>query len=295
MSEKKARIINLGLQPEKPSNIIPLNSQAHVVDKHLLIPYRKNTKWGFCTPDKKLVFPCIYEQAGAFSEGLAAVAQHEKSGYIDATGKMAIPYKFDFGGSFKEGVAVINIGSKYGYIDKTGNVVIKAEYNYATDFEDGLAMVELKGKIGFIDKKGTRVIPCKYDEVTSFKNGISYVALGGKDLFIDKTGKEVPEPEEGFFFDGFAVDYSDDEEGFGFISENDEMLTPYIFEEAHDFSEGMAAVCMNEKWGFIDTTGALIVPCIYDDVIFDFDNGLALIEIDDDFGYIDRKGTEYFE
>ena len=38
-----------------------------------LIPYRKGDKWGFCTPDKKIVITPKYDGAGGFIEGLAWV------------------------------------------------------------------------------------------------------------------------------------------------------------------------------------------------------------------------------
>lgn len=48
-----------------------------------------------------------YEDAKAFSDGLAAVKSGGKWGYIDESGKTAIPLKYDFAGRFKEGVAVV--------------------------------------------------------------------------------------------------------------------------------------------------------------------------------------------
>jgi len=36
------------------------------------------------------------------------------------------------------------------------------------------------------------------------------------------------------------------------------------FEEVKEFSEGIAAVKKNGKWGYINSQGKLIVPCEYD-------------------------------
>ena len=52
------------------------------------------------------------------------------------------------------------------------------------------------------------------------------------------------------------------------------------------FSEGMAAVQLNGKWGFIDKTGKEVVPFKYDDA-FDFHEGMAKIKLNGKIGFID--------
>jgi hypothetical protein len=48
-----------------------------------LIPYRKGDKWGYCTPDKKVVVQPKYDFARLFSEGLAWVKLNGKWGFMD--------------------------------------------------------------------------------------------------------------------------------------------------------------------------------------------------------------------
>ena len=52
-----------------------------------LIPYRKGDKWGFCTPDKKMVVQPKYDEAWRFSEGLAWVKLNGKVCFIERTAK----------------------------------------------------------------------------------------------------------------------------------------------------------------------------------------------------------------
>ena len=44
-----------------------------------------------------------------------------------------------------------------------------------------------------------------------------------------------------------------------------------------DFEEGLAAVCLNGKWGFIDKTGKEVIPLKYD-FAYGFFGGLAQVE-----------------
>ena len=61
------------------------------------------------------------------------------------------------------------------------------------------------------------------------------------------------------------------------------------YDYAHDFSEGMALVRRDGKFGFIDTTGYELVPCMYDGAN-DFNEGMACVELKGKWGYVDRCG-----
>jgi hypothetical protein len=81
-----------------------------------LIPYRKGDKWGFCTPDKKVVVQPKYDDAEDFKEGLAQVKLNRKWGFIDKTGKEILPPKYDYAKYFQEGLAEVKLNGKYFYI-----------------------------------------------------------------------------------------------------------------------------------------------------------------------------------
>lgn len=64
---------------------------------------------------------------------------------------------------------------------------------------------------------------------------------------------------------------------------------------AHIFSEGLAAVAIinfegDERWGFIDTKGNIVIPINLGNVLSDFDNGKAHVMIGDVAFYIDQTG-----
>ncbi|CAN5726375.1 hypothetical protein BH11BAC4_BH11BAC4_09840 [soil metagenome] len=68
-----------------------------------LIPYRQGDKWGYATPDKKVVIAPKYNEANWFSEGYASVKVGNKYGYINKVGKLVIPAKFTVAKSFRKG------------------------------------------------------------------------------------------------------------------------------------------------------------------------------------------------
>ena len=68
-------------------------------------------KVGFIDNRGEMVVTPQYDQAGVFSEGMAAVLVNNKWGFINAEGEMVIEPQFDFAGSFSEGVADVRIGT----------------------------------------------------------------------------------------------------------------------------------------------------------------------------------------
>jgi serine/threonine protein kinase len=297
-----------------------------------LIPYLIVDKFGYVDKEGKKVVEPKYDNAGAFSEGLAAVRLNNKLGYIDQTGKEVIELKYKGAFDFIEEVALVNLNDKWGFIDKTGKEVIEPKYTEAPSmFSEGLAVVKIASKYGFIDKTGRLVIEPKYDDASSFSEGLARVKLDDKYSFIDKNGKEVIAmkffPVTGFHEDlvvvtdgfGFKCGYADKSgklviplkyelgasfsEGLGAVSLNDKsgyidktgkVVIPFNFKYTRSFTEGLAGVKIGDKWGYIDKTGKVVIQAKFDE-ISEFKNGLAQVKYFSFRYYIGKDGSEYYE
>lgn len=112
------------------------------------------TYYGFISKTGEYVIDAVYEQAYAFSEGLAAVRKDGKWGFIDTKGEIAIPLEYDWVRDCSEGIMAVRKDNKWGFIDKTGKVLFPCFFHGADSFSEGLALVQLDGKYGFIDKYG---------------------------------------------------------------------------------------------------------------------------------------------
>lgn len=66
-------------------------------------------------------------------------------------------------------------------------------------------------------------------------------------------------------------------------------IIPCQYEEAMDFSEGLAAVKVNNLWGFINKHGELVIQC-QSGIGSHFSEGLAPISRTDCVGFIDQRG-----
>jgi hypothetical protein len=196
---------------------------------------------------------------------------------------------FGYDPSFNDGLACFRDKNfKYGYINTKGNVVIDPIYVGCEPFSDGAAFVLLdKGHSrlalgGFIDKTGTPITKFIYSPSngrTLFSDGLAYVVeqfdMGNRSGYINKSGEMVLENkfrgadegdgirfgdgmDSGKFSNGLATATKfwlkkdgSTERAEGFINKEGEPVTKFIFTDARPFSDGMAAVKVDGKWGYI--------------------------------------------
>jgi hypothetical protein len=70
-----------------------------------------------------------------------------------------------------------------------------------------------------------------------------------------------------------------------------EAWIPTKYEWGDDYHEGLAAVLLNYKWGFINRDGKEVIPLIYDEVLAPgFCNGTATVMLNGEWVKIDTKG-----
>jgi len=74
-----------------------------------------------------------------------------------------------------------------------------------------------------------------------------------------------------------------------FVDLSSALLDPSDRDNIRYFSEGLAGVQINNKWGFINKKGEIIVEPKYDKV-FNFERGLALVKINGKLGTINKSG-----
>lgn len=246
-----------------------------------LIPYRRGKKWGFCDSTKKMVLPTVFDEAYAFSDGLAAVELGDQWGFIDGAGNVVIPVIYASVEPFSKGVARVCLDWTTSYekdgtvrsvldawtcIDTEGKGVAWPAHDDAEDsdggeiFREGLTPVEVDGKWGFMNRQGDMVIPAVYDRAESFSEGLASVKVNGKWGFIDAR-------------------------------QTTKLLS--LGDCSGSVSEGLAPVQVNGKRGWVDRNRGMAIPAVYA-YVCSFSGGLAQVRMWER-GYIDSKGTQYWE
>ena len=305
--------------------IIPFiyNHAEEFVDELAII--RRNRKYGVVNVLGEEVVEPKYQECRNFHEGLAAVKLNYKWGFVNKKGYMVIaPIYYDIIQDFQDGYAVVKRGYRDRglHIDKIGRCLIQngknaisvpAIYDEYRDFSEGLAAVKLNDKWGFINLKGEEVVGPQYDTVNDFINGYASVAINpskqhwnfaNKWGFVNSHGQEVIKPIYRrivrHFHEGYAVVEEDhnsnsvliDTQGRAVVKNGEEYIAiPAIYDKCRDFSEGLAAVKLNGKWGFIDIKGNEVVAPQYDNCL-EFSEGLAAVKLNGKWGFINVDGEE---
>jgi hypothetical protein len=147
------------------------------------------------------------------------------SGYWRSSARWFILFAFTAtaacpGRSQDELLVVVQNG-RYGYVDHAGKVVIRPQFIWADDFWRGLGTVYVCGQYLSIDSSGA-LLPLR-------------IAVEGR-LEPKRNGEKV-----------------------GFVDYHGQFKISPTFDDALPFSDGMAAVKINDKWGFIDAAGDLVI------------------------------------
>ncbi len=268
-------------------------------------------KWGGINNKGEFVIPNVYEGVSDISEKEAWIKEEgvwKMVSLPEMESRINIPVRI-FGES-KEGIRWIekmnddpdNI--ERAYINSKGEVLTEW-FSNATDFSEGLAAIEKNGSWGYINLKGEMAIEPSLGYSSQFSEGLAAFTSNdgdrsGKWGYINQKG-EVKIPQQFYFADAFRNGMAEvrNEKGErGFINKQGQLVVDYKFESVNNFSEDFAAVQLEKKWGFIDTSGTLVIRAVYDKIApfhdeplnGGFSGGVAKVEIDGHEFFIDPKG-----
>lgn len=180
------------------------------------------------------------------------------------------------------------------------HLVNTAKYVYP--LPGGTALVDVGNDTGYlVDSDGHLSVPYAFrdtDMPIRYSDGendplLLRVYVNHKFGLIDSTGREILAPEWGYIDnqtgDGLiAVGVNRDLQGYADL-QSGRIVIPLQYQRANLFSEGLAAVQMNKKWGYINTNGDLIIAPQFENAR-PFSEGLAAVKTGGKYGYIDRTG-----
>lgn len=155
------------------------------------------------------------------------------------------------------------IGKDWGYCDWYKKSVIFNQFEEAGLFYNGLAIVKDNGLYGVINPRGQFIVECKYSKIYPFSEGFAAVlSKENKIGFIDSYGEEIVPCK--YDFDKY---------------------------DKYRFSEGRAAVCSGDRYGYIDVTGKVVIDLKYSSAR-DFHDGFAVVSRPDEgVAFIDPQGN----
>lgn len=251
-------------------------------------------KYGVLNTSLDVVIPIEYDEINRCDDGLFVVEKDNKYGVIDTSLSVVAPIKYDYISKFgyADGIFYVKLDGKYGYIGKDGQPITELKYTDCRSFSCGRAAVEIDDKWGYIDIYGNEVIPCQYKSAGSYSEGFAWVTgregYGQKEYLIDLDGNVIC---GGYdiayeFSNGLAAVESDDK--WGYINTSGEVVIPFQWDGASwfDSENGTASVSLDGEWYRIDSDGNIVDV----DISYPYVDGLAITEIDGRYGYVNEEG-----
>ncbi len=271
------------------------------------------------------VISSIYDSFKKVNKSFSIVNKDGKWGVVNNFGHEIVSLNYSEIVSDEEVIYARNLASKMKWLlfDHYGYQKSKLEYDSANFISEGRIAVKRNGKWGFLDRFGIEVISPVFDKVGQFRKGLSIVTFYGEDGIINREGKWIVLPEkikicnqgnstllaitQGQYqvrsFNGELIYFSRNKmkmTGFGFVeydSTNAEIIRKIswhgtiiqhslVNESTMAGGAGLLVFKANNKFGFKDQKGRIIIANRYDDVK-PFNQKLAAIKINNKWGFID--------
>jgi len=212
----------------------------------------------------------------------------------------------------------IKFTGKFGFVGDSGDEIFSPQFDmFFRIFEDHAIVgngeghliyndwpegksTAFEGKIGVVNKVGYISVPIRFHEIKTIKsdNKSFWFTLddeGKSSLYLDSILIEIPGNISNFsdFSNGLAKVQIDQK--FGFIDTIGNVKVQPVLDRAKDYSKGKAFVRDNNRYYWIDTFGKEIegdVSIIFDEMD-DFSEGYARVKIFGQFGFIKPDSSFY--
>lgn len=258
-----------------------------------LCPVLTGTNWGYANLNGNKTISSAYSTVGYFASDLAPVVGQDGLAYfIDTEGnKKKVIVDVDNVeeiGTIASGLFPVYNGSSWGFYNMDNEFVF-GEYDEVSITGNGIAAVKSDEMWSLVDVEGTLITSNQYENVamdekdTVYRNGIIFVYEDYYYTMIDGTGKQVGNGQyqdvDIFYDETYAAVKIDNK--WGFVDNTGKVVIEPIYEEANSFSNGYAAVKFAGQWGFINMDNEVVIDYQFDDAKYFTSQGSVFVKIED--------------
>lgn len=222
-----------------------------------------------------------FDDIGSLGDNLIPIKTDNKWGYVDTDGALIIYPEYSYSHVFQDGYCIIGNNGKYGVIDKSNSLIIDVIYDGIEYWESSAWIVSVHSKKGYISPDRTWNIEPQYDKIIPLNDNL--IGVG-----------KIKEPET------YHVSHWTPDMVYGIIDKSEKIICNIEYEFISRFSNKRALIQKNNKYGYINDRGQIIIPLKYDKAV-EFCNGTAIVGVNthewddkDTFKYtiIDIMGNE---
>lgn len=220
--------------------------------------------------------------ADKIASGVMPVLKNGRVGYINLQGREVVAPIYDqMGGAewaraASENRIVVKRGGQYGVIDTNNQTIVpfSGSITNITNYRGGKARIDSRQGNRQVDTSGNTIEPEPAKKPTNKQanNNTSSTskppALNANNAptrSIDDTTDRAT-PQTAAPRADFTTLVARKQDGrWGFVDNRGVIMITYSFDEVRPFSEGLAAVRIENTWGFLDLGGNVVIPFDYED------------------------------
>lgn len=166
---------------------------------------------------------------------------------------------YDEVGRLSDNVRAVMRQGCWSYLDAKGEPLFETTFDYAEDFISSRAVVACDERFGLIDISGEYILPMNFEDVRHYPLARVVVAtLDGKSRLYDIDAVPICDTQ---------------------------------YDWIGDCEQGCIAVAIDDKYGFVDYRGNVVIELIYDNA-YDFRGGVAIVELSGHEMIIDLSGRQ---
>lgn len=255
---------------------------------------KNDNGYGLINYNKKQILECKYDDIKNVTRSdMYVVIEGQDVELINADGEIKLKNAFKEAISIDNGNVIIKENDKYGLISSQGEKLLSTDYDDLKYAFDGNYIANKNGKYGIITINGNTQLDFKY-------NFIAYMSEEG---FIEAEKENGESDLLDTLFDiktTGIVSEINTKLGYIKVRQNGEYKYYNFKLEEKDVKDVLAANTLflskqNNKYGYVDKNGIVIVDYIYDDATEQNDYGYSAIKINGKWGAIDSTGKVVVE
>lgn len=278
---------------------------------------KRNGLKGLMSKTGEELIPCAFDDFGVINKHFFWTRKDNTYGIYSSEGEKVQPCKFSSFFIYEE-KKKCKFSSFFIYEEKKKKEVLLSDFAQLDQRKHPDLYAVVSGKVGTLDSENfTTKLPCAYDYLSDFAtrmkitNGVrteqrlAVCRLNGKYGIVNSEGKQI----QPMAFDELRKDVSDPSnkelpdmgsardlhvrigDKWGILTADGEQLAEVKFDSVGVFHDGLAVVKAAERYGYIDRSGAIVIPIQWI-AAYDFSEGLAALRVDKKhFQFINTAGT----
>jgi len=236
----------------------------------VLIPIHENDYYGFIDSTGKFVIPPVYEAVMPFKEGLAVTVKNDSAAFINKENDNAFKSFYEEAYAFTNGMAPVNVKGEWYFINRQGQKISDA-YEEIQELGENVYVIKQNKKYGAADAYGNIIIQPQFDKMGDFKNGMAYYMNNNLYGFVSKEGVASKAQYQWISdFDENRLAIIKLNNHYGLIDQNDNLILSPVYDLVIKAKGNIFIVVRNNKYGFYSGMG-----CFYSEIDYDFKKELS--------------------